>query len=311
MIKKNNISDLIKLLMKSQNIQKDILTFIVENKNKIESLNLKNLNSLREQYPTSLEYVFLLIVLAEMSKIVKNKNIKKFAMYLTQEKYRNTSIDKFIESDFSFLSDDKASDEYFYKSLPVLYQYIQRTASIIFETRYKLAKFTEKIGMSDIESNSFREDLTDPQKQELKDSMFDMTKDFYISIYPMYDYLVKSQINIVDAINYQTIEDNQRLVDGIEFYVDFDKKEAFKYLEKLKSKIFMDNLSLINNEGIEDLNFLKNKVFNLQQKAYFQENIFEYIQDLYQAKYDLHTAQIKYKIDEKKSLSFDEVKKIL
>lgn len=174
-----------------------------------------------------------------------------------------------------------------------------------------MAKFTEKIGLADIISNSFREDLSIEQKQKLKGSMFNMTKDFYISIFPIYDYLVKTQINTIDAINYQTIEDNQRLIDGIEFYILYDKKKAFLYLEKLKSKIFMENLYLKNSNEFQELNNLKEKVFNLQQQAYLQENIFNYIQELYENKMKLQSMQVKYNIDEEDSLSFENVKGLL
>jgi len=311
MIKINNINSLVNILLKSQNIKNDILTFIISNKESLETLDFKSPNTLREKYSSSLESILFLIALAEISKVNKNKNIRIFILYLTQENSKNISIKKFIKNEIPFFHDDEFLNKYFHKSLPILYQYIQKMTNVIFETRYKLAKFSEKIGIADITSNSFREDLSSFQKEELKGSMFDMEKDFYASIYPIYDYLVKIQINTIDAINYQTIEDNQRLIDGIEFYIQYDKKEAFSYLEKLKSKIFMESLSLKNKYEYKELNSLKYRVFHLQQQAYVQEDIFEHIQELYEAKFNLHTMQVKHKVDEKSSLGFDEVKEIL
>lgn len=304
-----NIDTLIKHLLTSQNIKKDILTFIIYNREKLKALDIKALSILREKYSTSLESILFLIALAEISKVIKNRNIRVFLLYITQNE--NISVDKFIKQEIPFFDDEKFLEKSFHQSLPMVYQYIQKTSNIIFETRYKLAKFTEKIGLADIMSNSFREDLSIEQKHKLKGSMFDMTKDFYISIFPIYDYLVKTQINTIDAINYQTIEDNQRLIDGIEFYILYDKKKAFLYLEKLKSKIFMENLSLKNSNEFQELNNLKEKVFNLQQQAYLQENIFNYIQELYESKMKLQSMQVKYNIDEEDSLSFENVKGLL
>jgi hypothetical protein len=293
----------------SQNIKKDILTFIIYNREKLEILDIKTLLILREKYSTSLESILFLIALAEISKVIKSKNIRVFLLYITRNK--DISVDKFIKQEIPFFDDEKFLEKSFHQSLPIVYQYIQKTFHIIFETRYKLAKFTEKIGLADIISNSFREDLSIEQKQKLKGSMFNMTKDFYISIFPIYDYLVKTQINTIDAINYQTIEDNQRLIDGIEFYILYDKKKAFLYLEKLKSKIFIENLYLKNSNEFQELNNLKEKVFNLQQQAYLQENIFNYIQELYENKMKLQSMQVKYNIDEEDSLSFENVKGLL
>jgi hypothetical protein len=301
---------LITQLLTSQNIKKDILTFIINNKENLRTLDFKILTNSREKYFTGLESILFLIILGEISKVIKNKNIRVFLLYITQKNEFST-VEEFVKEEIPFFNDDEFLEKSFHQSLPLFYKYIQETANIIFETRYKLAKFTEKIGIADIDSNSFREDLSTFQKEELKGSMFDMTKDFYISIYPIYDYLVKTQINTTDAINYQTIEDNQRLIDGIEFYIRYDRKEAFSYLEKLKSKIFMESLSLKIQDEFKELNSLKERVFYLQQQAYIQEDIFNYIQKLYDAKFDLHTMQMKYDIDKKNSLIFSEVKSLL
>jgi len=301
---------LITQLLTSQNIKKDILTFIINNKENLRILDFKILTNSREKYSTSLESILFLITLAEISKVIKNKNIRVFLLYITQKNEFST-VEEFVKEEIPFFNDDEFLEKSFHQSLPLFYKYIQGTANIIFETRYKLAKFTEKIGIADIHSNSFREDLSTSQKEELKGSMFDMTKDFYISIYPIYDYLVKTQMNTTDAINYQTIEDNQRLIDGIEFYIRYDRTKAFSYLEKLKSKIFMESLYLKTKDEFKELNSLKEKVFYLQQQAYKQEDIFDYIQELYDAKFDLHTMQIKYDIDEKNSLTFGGVKSLL
>jgi len=301
---------LISQLLKSQNIQKDILTFIIKNRTHLETLNFKILIDIREEYSSGLEYILFLITLAEISKIIKNKNIRVFLLYITQQNKFST-IEKFIENEIPFFNDNEFLEKSFHQSLPIFYQYIQKTSNIIFESRFKLAKFTENIGLLEISSNEFRKDLSSTQKQELKDSMFDMSKDFYNSIFPIYDYLVKTQINSIDAIHYQTIEDNQRLVEGIKFYILYDIKVAFSYLEKLKSKIFIENLSLKSDVKLNKLKALKEKVFYLQQQAYMQENIFEYIEKLYNAKMELQVIQNKYNIDKKQFLNFKEVKSLL
>jgi len=304
------ITTIINQLISSQNIRKDILTFIVENRQWLDNLTLKTLLSLQKKYSTSFESILFLILLAEISKVIKNKHIRIFVLHISQNS-DNLPIEEFIQKEVPFFNDEVFLEKSFHQSLPILYLYIQDTFSVIFESRYKLAKFSEKIGLADIASESFREDLTTNEKSELKYAMFDMTKDLYRSIAPIYDYLVKTQINTFDALNYQTNTDNQRLIEAIEFYLYYDRKEAFLFLERLKSKIFIENLSLKKDESSSKLSHLKKRVFELQQQAYEQEEIFDFIQKLYYARVELELLQNKNNINEKNSLDFYEVKSIL
>jgi len=306
------VSEIITQLLSTQNIRQEVFAFILKNKEWLNDLNLKTLLSFQEKYANSLESILFLIFLAEVSKVIKNKHIRIFVLHLSQNE-DNLPIAEFIQQEVPFFNDEVFLEKSFHQSLPILYLYIQETFSVIFESRYKLAKFSETIGLADIGSNSFREDLTVDEKHELKHAMFDMTKELYRSIAPIYHYLVKTQINTFDALNYQTGLDNQRLIEAIEFYLHYDKQEAFLFLERLKSKVFMENLSLANETSSTDLNRLKKRVFDLQQEAYEQEEIFDFIQTLYHAKLELELELLETKspVNSTITLDFYELKHIL
>lgn len=106
----------------SQNIKKDILTFIIYNREKLEILDIKTLLILREKYSTSLESILFLIALSEISKVIKNRNIRVFLLYITRNK--DISVDKFIKQEIPFFDDEKFLEKSFHQSLPIVYQYI-------------------------------------------------------------------------------------------------------------------------------------------------------------------------------------------
>lgn len=308
----------IEKLLGSKNITEDILDFIVQHKQYIEEIKLDTLISLKGKYVTSLESVLFLVLLAEISKVTKNDNIRVFILYIiqTDKEHSLEGIKEFIKNDISFFLDKPFLDRFLSQSLPLFYQYIQGLFNVIFESRYELAKFSEDIALKSINSNELRSDLSYDQKNKLKDDMFNMTKDLYASIFPIYKYLVEAHVNNVDAIHYQTIEDNNRLIEAIKFYVLYDKKQAILFLEKLKGKVFIENLSLkskdnnIEHEQLMKLKQLQDQVFYLQQQSYLTDNLFKHLNILYESKLQLHQMQIQFKYC-KDSLTFDRFKSLL
>ena len=70
-------------------------------------------------------------------------------------------------------------------------------------------------------------------------------------------------------------------------------------------------MSLKKDDASSKITYLKKKIFELQQQAYEQEEIFDFIQTLYHVKIELELLENEDKINKKNSLNFYEVKNVL
>ena len=118
---------------------------------------------------------------------------------------------------------------------------------ITFETKSKLAKFCEDIGLADFGSEHFREDLSDREKMELKNSMFQMTKNIYDDIQKVFEYLKFAYASELALFELQTDENMKIFYDKIRFYMNLNPEKAFDHLEQIKSSIFLKRLSFKYN----------------------------------------------------------------
>ncbi|MCP4217138.1 MAG: hypothetical protein GY765_21000 [bacterium] len=255
-------NDAVNSLENNDHVLETIFDFIRQNQALITNLTLQQWVTLKNHFNRLYESITFLTLLLETAKNLPFLPVKEFTLFVTHIIHQKISVpvtpDDFKlyrkESLFHGRAEDMRSKypatkkqvEALYKKqlderLMLTHLYLTESLRIRMETQARLTGISAAFKDAEPDSDTFRQDLDEKQKKELKNGMTQMADSAYhfirrVNVFLQYAYATEKE-------NFNQTTGASAISQRVSFYITTDKEKSFNYLKQAKSSLFLARLS--------------------------------------------------------------------